>query len=216
MPRIIIATIARGGWSKAEVGYAHFAAAFTRHGGNIAPMLIDQEPTPSARNRAVAVAQREIGKDGILFMVDDDMLPNFDFFGRAVDHLTSRCGAVCIGSPYCGARAAGRLVQVFDRATEGGTVRISRAEAIKRKGIELVQQVGTGWIAFNMQCFELVPVPWFFYTYTSETQDQVKETEDLVFTRRLTEAGGRVYCDWNCWSSHSKPETITKPEVGDL
>lgn len=210
---VLIVRIARGSWERCEVG--SWLAGVTAHavgaGLDIRIGTIDQEPTTTARNKAVRVA-REIGA-GVLVMVDDDMLPAEGFFPRALDFLAKHPGPVVVGSPYCGARSAGCPVQVMLPAGDG-LARVHRDYAAGRTGFEPVGAVGTGLIACNLLAFAAVEPPFFDYAYTSPAREEVAETEDFHFCRKLTAAGGRVWVDWDSWSGHCKAEVIGKPESG--
>ena len=209
---ILIVDFARGRWQRGEVS-SWLAEVRTAAGTvpGLAPIQhgsMDQEPTTAARNKAASVA-RQLSAN-ILFMVDNDMAPSVPFFYSAIEFLRTHRGAVCIGSPYCGAPPL-ELVQVRDKI--GGDVqRGNRDDAARADGIKLVREIGTGLIAFNMACFDSLDHPYFRYTYTSPEETDVDETEDFNITRRLTEKGGRVYIDWNSWSGHAKNKIVGKPE----
>ncbi len=231
-PKILIARIARGAWNKCEISdflvNAYGQADLVE---GLCFVTVDQEPTSSARNKAVAVA-KEYGAD-ITFQVDDDMVPSLDFFARAVKHLMRQRGPHCVGSPYCGARANGRKVQVFkkinrppdvghetwqellERKKRPAADRVTRKEAVSKEGIEEVYMIGTGLIAFDMRCFDHLTKPYFRYTFTDETEENVQQTEDIYFTQRLSESGGKVWADWSCWSGHAKEEIVTAPTLKD-
>lgn len=207
---VLILRIARGCWERCEVG-TWLADCFCQHGmgrtktQTLMHGVIDGEPTPAARNSAVVAAKQ--ARADVLVMVDNDMDPSPTFFAHAIEFLASRKGSVCIGSPYCGA-APERLVQ----ATRiNDLVRFYREDAAEMNGDKLVSCIGTGLIACRMQCFDTLEAPWFDYEYTDALRHTVKTTEDFYFTRRLSEAGGRVYAAWDHWSGHAKTEVIQKP-----
>jgi hypothetical protein len=206
--RVLLVRICRGSWERVEVGrflaHACCVAALDRH-IDVLVQDVDQEPTSCARNAAVALA-RQIGA-GILLMVDADMLPSLTFFQHAINFLLAHRGAVVIGSPYCGA-PPGRLVQVLGQ----GAARVSRSEAARATGTQLVYCVGTGLFAANMAAFDLLPPPQFDYEYEGPERT-LATTEDFAFCRRFSDAGGRVYCAWGHWSSHAKVEIVGKPEL---
>lgn len=221
--RVVVFRICRGSWERVEVG-TWLANLYTRPHPRVRELMhatIDQEPTPAARNHAVEVARS--AKADVLVMVDDDMVPAEGFFDSAIDHLRDHPGAVVIGSPYCGARAGGCAVQVMQRPVSALVAkpgeqselfmeRVEREDAAKRKGIELVHAVGTGLLACNMAAFDALAEPYFDYEYTTPSRSNVALTEDFYFTRDLSTAGGRVYVDWDHWSSHAKVEIVGKPE----
>ena len=78
--------------------------------------------------------------------------------------------------------------------------------------------IGTGLIAFNMACFDVVEksnlLPWFDYDYSDPPYNtDVSQTEDYHFLHNLINAGGRVFCDWESWSEHAKVELVGKPQL---
>ena len=208
---VLILRVCRGQWERCEVG-TWLVDSFCQAGtlqvkmGQLLHGVIDGEPTSAARNAAV-LAARQAGA-GALIMVDADMAPAPGFFAHAVKFLTRHTGAVVIGSPYCGA-PPGRLVQVTGRED---FERVPRSEAARKAGDELVGCIGTGLLACRLEAFEAVEAPWFDYGYEDEYHAKVDRTEDFFFTRRLTEAGGRVYAAFDHWSGHAKESVIGKPD----
>lgn len=204
---VLILRIARGKWERAEVGtwladcYCQVQSGLKL--GRLLHGIIDGEPTSAARNSAVFSARR--AEVDVLVMVDADMDPAPGFFRRAVEFLADHRGAVVIGSPYCGAPPECNV-----QATIGGA-RIGRTEAAAMQGIRLVGCIGTGLIACNLAAFDAMEGPCFDYSYATPGREQVSETEDFQFTRRLTAAGGRVYADFDSWSGHAKESIIGKP-----
>lgn len=210
-PDILLARIARGRSERCEVGTwlaECYCLAMTGHvrTGQLLHCVVDGEPATCARNTAALYA-RQFGVE-ILVMVDNDMLPSSTFFRRAVEFFRDHKGSVVYASPYCGAPPA-EDVQVFGL---GDFARVSREDAAERKGVELVGAVGTGLVAIRMEAFDTVGEPFFAYEYDGPGEYRLASTEDFTFCRRLTELGGRVYCDWDSWSGHAKTCIVGRPE----
>jgi hypothetical protein len=148
-------------------------------------------------------------KADVLVMVDNDMGPAPGFLPFAVRHLAERRGPIAVGSPYCGA-APDHDVQVMGLRDY---VRVPRQAAARREGVEIVGAIGTGLFAVNVAAFDLLQSPYFAYEYTTAAMTALAGTEDFVFCRNLTTAGGRVYCAWDHWSTHYKIEAVGKPEI---
>lgn len=207
---VLIARIARGKWERSEVGTwlaQCYCDALTGRVkiGRLIHELVDAEPTSVARNAAVRVARRE--SFDVLFMVDADMVPAGGFFMHALRFLKDATGAVIIGSPYCGVPPACD-VQVMKPGT---FERYTRDEAKALTGNTAVGAIGTGLLAFNVAAFDKLSPPYFDYEYPDERRETVSRTEDVSFTRRLTEAGGRVFAAWDEWSGHAKEAIVGKP-----
>ncbi len=187
--------------------YAVTNPAYLIYGVNV----ISAEPTSCARNSAVKQA-REHGLSGndILVQVDDDMVPAAGWYARMLQVFTELSGPMAVGSPYCGG-APSRDVNV--KRLDG--LRYSREEAAACRKVEQVACIGTGLLAANMEAFDVIEkanlVPWFDYEYTDKYHARPSCTEDFFFCKRLNQAGGRVFCDWESWSGHDKREVSGKP-----
>lgn len=180
---------------------------------SLIPGMIDYSPVEAARNIAVENARRR--EAAVLIMIDDDMIPSREFFGVAIRHLKEHPDSV-IGSPACGARPE-RLVNVSVNfgtpPTMGVLQKVSRSVAAKKTGIERVWCMGAGMIAIGMRALERIKPPYFASEYSDDLHTFASTTEDMYFTRKLSEAGGSVFCAWDNWSEHCKVEAIGKPEV---
>lgn len=173
---------------------------------------------PVARNRIVRTA-RELGCD-LVFMLDDDMEPAEGFFEAAVMFLLplQRQGkAAVLGSPYCMAPPEERVCVHHWETRESHSpsvawkiAHIPREDAARRSGIEQVANIGTGCVAYTAACFDLVPAPYFDYTYSAD-HCEVIETEDCYLHRRLVMRGGEVFCAWDHWAAHHKAKRVGKP-----
>ena len=177
--------------------------------------LCSAEPTSRARNMAVKRAREitNLQANDILIMLDDDIHPALDWYNRATRFLSDYPGPTCFASPYRGAPPERKVeVQHIDGH------RFTQEEAANRHNIEQVAAIGTGLIAFNMACFDVVEksnlLPWFDYDYSDPPYNtDVSQTEDYHFLHNLINAGGRVFCDWESWSEHVKVELVGKPQL---
>jgi hypothetical protein len=222
--KVAIARISRGCSERTETG-TWLAACFVDPivPANLIPALdvLDVEPTPLARIKAVMRAREAGYRAGdVLIMIDNDMVPPDDctgvgdnWYNRAVRFFEDRPGPNVFASPYCGA-APKRDVQAVDI----NGVRYTRERAALCRHIDQVAGMGTGLMAFDMACFDVIEkaglLPWFEYTYEDPPYNsRMSSTEDMVFCRKLNDAGGRIYCDWESWSGHAKVEIVRKPEA---
>ena len=210
--KVCLCRIAYRRWERCEVGtwLAHCALEAAARQVKVNLAIVDQNAVEPARNTAVQIARRA-GADALV-MVDDDMAPHPAFFPTALEAF--RVGhegqpVLAVGSPACSAE---RLVNVA--RNEGGVlVRPSRHETAGLAGLERVWCVGTGLIAIHMDAFALLGPPYFRIEYADAECTTAGATEDIAFSRNLSEAGGCVLCAWDCWSGHAKEELIGKPEA---
>ncbi len=117
---------------------------------------------------------------------------------------------------------------------------LSREEAAARTGIHPVPALPTGCILFDMEVFEVtdpqheyqrllleghspkiaraLTKPWFYYEYSDIYQSQKDSTEDVTATRDIglcvmNEKGyNPLFCNFDAWAGHWKPECVDKPE----
>jgi hypothetical protein len=213
--RVLIESICYGSYQRCEIT-PWVVEAYTSYDPRQVQVTygkIDQLYVESARNRACSVA---LDFDALV-QIDTDMIPAPGFFQRAVDFLRKHPGSVAIGSPYCGSPAVGCGVHVM-RTPDGGStlVPVTRAEAARATGIELVGAVGTGLFAMNTAALRALSPPYFVTEFTDSRNEIVSCSEDFAFCRKLTRAGGRVYVDWNSWSGHDKRVVVGKPEPSEV
>ena len=226
--KVAIARISRGGQERVEIGTWLVACWCDPvvDPGTVLDSLdtIDAEPTPAARATAV-LRCRKMGytANDVLIMIDNDMVPDIEnvghradnFYNRAVRFLADHPGPYVIAAPYCGGPPK-RDVQVV--GVDGK--RVMRAEAAKKRHIEQVAGIGTGLFAANLAVYDAVEkagnLPWFDYRYADEPmRATVSATEDMYFCEKLNAAGGKIFCDWEYWSAHSKTELVGKPKEWD-
>jgi Methyltransferase domain len=213
MPKVMIARIARGCTERTEIG-TWLCNCLADPSQTLKGLdVIDIEPTPAARNRAVMRARAQgYGPDDILIQVDDDMAPHGLFYPRAVQFLSERPGPTMFGSPYRGGFPR-RAVQALDTTYR----RYTEAEAADMRHIQQAGLMGTGLFACTMAAFAAVQeagrLPWFEYLYADPPfNSMIRSSEDMVFCDKLNHSGGTIFCDWESWSGHAKTEVVGKPQ----
>lgn len=110
---------------------------------------------------------------------------------------------------------------------------MSREEASLRAGIEEVAALPTGCIMFDVRAFDLLGRDNIFdYEYVGDGgrckhcgvpkhgfRAEKASTEDVVLTRDLSLHGciklgyNPVFCNWDAWAGHVKPQIVGKPRV---
>ena len=212
--RIAITRIAYRRWERCEIGNWLMACAVQSltspefAGVKLTAGAVDYSPVEAARNIAVRRA-KDNGAD-ILVMVDDDMDPHRGFLATALREIKANPQAV-VGSPARGARPECH-VNVSEIYDSGLPERVSNQDASRRTGVQKVHCIGGGLIAIGMQALELIQPPYFMTEYADDERTIATTTEDMYFTRKLSEAGGTVLCAWQCWSGHAKQEVIREPQ----
>ena len=222
--RIAIARICVNGSHRQELTNftteaERYAMADVRIEGNaLIHIPIARTPTPVARNLLVKKAREQ--QVDILFMLDDDMRLDVNFFQAALDFLLAHEGPAAIGVPYCTAPPEEK-VNVFEWATsESGTPSfvfgiepITREDSVRRTGIERVLNLGTGGIAYKLTCFDKINHPYYDYSYEDQEHTKVIETEDCYCHHKLNDAGVPLYVHWNFWADHYKMKRVGKPTI---
>lgn len=198
-------------------------------------ITISDTPISMCRNEAVRRAREQ--KADVLIWVDSDMRPDCElgvdplaraFVPEAFDFLYKHWerGPTVLAAPYCGASPVNNVF-VFewdsdqndreDRMVNLKLSQYSRTHAYKMAGIQPCAAIGTGLMMMDMRIFDLLPPPWFYYTYNPE-QTKKLATEDCTFTRdvamlgHLTLGYEPLLCTWNSWAGHWKPELVRKPQ----
>ena len=217
--RIVLARIAVGNTHRTEItDFVIRAETWTKESPLVEDLFhtsIGKTPTPVARNFAVSEAKR-INAD-ILVMVDDDMGPNPDWFPMAMTFLFSQPEPSVIVSPYCCAPPK-EEVQIFEWQTDEANSRIrsyrtghvNLDDAANRKGVQRIQNAGTGLVAYDMRVFDKIKPPYYDYGY-DEHHTKVTETEDCFLHRRLNFADVPIWVSWDHWSYHFKVKAVGKP-----
>ena len=82
-------------------------------------------------------------------------------------------------------------------------------------GIQEVAALPTGLILIDMQAIQKFTEhhdpPFFYYEYDTDKQTKKASTEDVTFTRDLSLAGIKQYCNWDAWAGHWKRELVYGP-----
>lgn len=195
---------------------------------------IADTPISMTRNQSVVQA-RAAGAD-VLVMIDSDMRADCEFgidpaatpflptaFNFLYNHWEK--GPVVLAAPYCGASPTNNVFAFHwdsDRNPREDILNLklqqySRHEAYQLAGIQPIAAVGTGLMMFDMRIFDLLPPPWFYYTFDAEHTRKLA-TEDCTFTRDIAMLGylqlgyEPLLCCWSSWAGHWKPELIRKPQ----
>lgn len=195
-------------------------------------------PIPMVRNQAVRVALAN-GVDYLL-MLDNDMEPDpkgeggkllypgaRPFWDVAWEHMMAHRDEPCaIAAPYCGPSPWNNIFVFLWRNHNNhpesfSLAQFSREEAARRGGVEEVAALPTGLILYDVRVFRTMVNPHFYYEYTDEWQTEKASTEDVTQTRDMSLAwymsagqrGGKVYCAWDSWAIHIKPERVGRPQM---
>ena len=195
-------------------------------------------PITMIRNRMVADARKH--NCDFLVMVDSDMAPDIDLkngdphakpfwdtsFDFALAHTETQ--PVVVGAPYCGPPTVKENVYVFyfeDTNSDHGDENKFSLEQYPRQiaatlsGIQPCGALPTGLIIYDMQVFDLIDPPYFYYEYGDLDETHKASTEDVVNTRNICFNGLAVkgynplYCNWDAWAGHHKPYVVGKPTV---
>lgn len=174
-------------------------------------------PAPVARNRTVNFAKMQHAD--FLLMIDDDMLPDPNFFPVAVEFLRQHPGPAAIAMPYCCGGPHEEVMAFEWEAMESYAasgrfrlIRIPRPDAARRTGIGRVMNMGTGCVMYNMECFNAYQPPYYDYSYNPD-HTEVVETEDCYCHRHLVLSGIPLYVDWDHWGGHDKQKMVPKPQL---
>lgn len=186
-------------------------------------------PITMLRNKMVKNA---IDEDiDILVMLDNDMIPHYDFFINAFKFFYHRYDDApsVIASPYCGAPPYENVFAFRWEEYSGDNpenshklLGINRNEVSQLTGIQPMAAVATGCVFIDMRIFTgfrgiKLPLPWFYYEYTDAYCQDVKSTEDITWSRNIgalyKAALGldALFIDWDSWATHCKRKNVEKP-----
>lgn len=183
----------------------------TKHVSELIEIPIHRFPTDICRNVLVQTAQHH--EVDFLFMVDEDASPPSDFFTAALKFLAEQPAPAIIGCPYL---SGDGQIQVFQFIPEHSSdpgqhhwklTRVTREDGFQREGVERVASIGTHTICYDMRVFEKIQKPYFRYSYNPD-HTQLLETEEMYCHRQAVNQGVKIYCDWDMWSGHWKPQEI--------
>lgn len=209
--------------------------------GRVGEMTLSDTPITMTRNKAVRTAKE--GGFHLLLMLDSDNeidlyancggKPFWDSSFEFVYERARRGLPTVIAAPYCGppphpTKGGEENVYVFrwtdheSDVDDPGPFKIeayARHDAALMQGIHPAAALPTGCCMFTMDCFDLLPPPYFAYEWKDEWQDEKGSTEDVMATRNISLAGHAilgqevVFCNWDAWAGHHKPKCVGKPKL---
>lgn len=193
--------------------------------GEVLATRVDDTPITMSRNRVLKQALDS--KSDFCLMLDSDMAPDLaipgakPFWDTSFDFALNHEGPCVVAAPYCGP-PPNENVYVFRWARVQGDhpnpdLRLEqypREEAAGRIGFEEVGALPTGLILIDMRAIPLLPPPWFEYEWKDPPFNTEKgSTEDVFFTRNLSNVGVPQYVAWDSWAGHWKSKCVSKPQV---
>ncbi len=172
-------------------------------------------PTSACRNQIVEEFLAN-PKNDFLYMVDADNQVPMDWFEVAFNFLMSQKEPTGIGCPYTDCMGKVNVMRwtTINNEDPPFIKEFSREEAAVKKDIEEVSNLGTGCIAYSRKMFEIIKPPYFEYTM-NEQGTLATETEDCLAHRKMTTAGGKLFCAWGHWSHHLKTQMMGRPHLID-
>lgn len=207
--------------------------------GEIHNKPYDDTPITMTRNLAIKDAQK-VNAD-ILLYIDNDVVPDCclptsdrppmhvrhpdvvrPFWQSSFDFMIEHHGPCVVASPYCGPPPIENIF-VFHWAnmqsnhpnSDFHLSQFSRREAAGRSGFEHVGALPTGLMLIDMRLFQdkRIKPPHFKYEFEDETESVKVTTEDCFFTRNMSIAGYKIYCNWYAWSGHVKKKVVLPPSI---
>ncbi|HUR52942.1 MAG TPA: hypothetical protein VMZ71_02340 [Gemmataceae bacterium] len=196
-------------------------------------------PITMTRNKMFQDAIR-MGAD-FLLIVDSDMAPDVErgdpearpFLESSLQFVLDHPGPCVVAAPYCGPPPHENVYvfQWLNRETgvpvEDAGLKLdqfTREQAALMRGITEVAALPTGLMLIDVRALKALPAPHTYYEYAGDGPacqacDQKKRgpevekisTEDVTFTRDLSMAGVKVYCNWDAWAGHVKKKVVRKP-----
>lgn len=189
---------------------------------------IDDTPITMCRNIAIQQAL-DVGAD-LLVMVDNDMRPDLGlhpkspikgavpFWESSFDFWWNHDGPCIVGAPYCGPPPHNNVFVFLWRARQNEPQQpefmlrqYEREEAALLSGIRPVAALPTGLILIDMEVFQRMQPPWFYYEFPDARTQRKLSTEDVTFTRDAQLHGVPNYCNWSAWAGHYKRYLVGAP-----
>lgn len=135
-------------------------------------------------------------------------------------------GTPCmVGAPYLGPSPHNN-VYVFQWARERDNFdadpsvslkQFGREESARMRGITEVAALPTGIFLVDMLAVKEFTKhhkpPFFYYEWSDENEQEKASTEDVTFTRDMSLAGFKAYCNWDAWAGHWKRELVLGPPL---
>jgi len=128
-----------------------------------------------------------------------------------------------IGAPYLGPSPHNNVYvfqwtamnDKFETQPEMKLAQFGREEAARMRGITEVAALPTGVILIDMLAVKGYAKhhkpPFFYYEWADEREMEKASTEDVTFTRDMSLAGFKQYCNWDAWAGHWKRELVKGP-----
>jgi len=115
-----------------------------------------------------------------------------------------------VAMPYCGG-GPGEPVHVFVKTQKGSLTRLTRAKAQQQRGFASVEAVGFGGVLMDTSILRKLSRPYFFDTFTSDKQDDLRHSSDVEFCLRARAAGISIYVNFDCWAAHWQRRCVQRP-----
>jgi hypothetical protein len=196
--------------------------------GNVFRKRWADTPITMTRNACLVTAEKH-DIDYVL-MVDSDMRPDLNYEGSKPFWdtswdwmMTHRDTPGAIAAPYCGPPPFENVYVFKWNNFQSDTPEVNfkldqytRAEAAAMKGIHEAAALPTGVFLIDMRAAAAMKHPRFYYEFTDEAQTAKASTEDVTFTRDMTLAGFKCWCNWDAWAGHHKLKCVGKPDYMGL
>ncbi len=183
----------------------------------------------------------QMGADLLLIVDSDmapDCELRFDphakpFLESSLDFVVNHPGPCVIAAPYCGPPPHENIYVFEWKNKETGVPvessglkldQFSREQAAMMRGITEVAALPTGLMLIDVRALAKLPVPHTYYDFENDgpacpgckrkapgPQAVKASTEDVTFTRDLSNMGVPVYCNWDAWAGHVKKKIVRKP-----
>ena len=134
------------------------------------------------------------------------------FFSSSLEWLEKYPGGV-VGAPALLARPK-RKSNVFRKSKEGELDDLTHEqcrEAMERPRMERVDSIGSGLLLIDVSVCKKIKPPWFLDIYWDDTHSKLRTGQDVYFSHKVIEAGGKVWCNWYSWAGHVKEEVLGCP-----
>ena len=145
--------------------------------------------TDLGRTSAVKDAREKNCKH--IWFIDDDTVPPFDAGRNLLYLLEQHPKAMVAAGVYC-TRSMPPEPIVYREQGAGADWDWKVGETFQRWG------AGTGCMMINLEVFDHIEEPWFLTTNTAEH----RETDDLYFCRKVSEAGFELWVDGGILCHH--------------
>lgn len=206
---------------------------------NVKWLKENDTPITMTRNKMFADAIT-MGAD-LLLIVDSDMAPDCEvgdpeakpFLESSLEFLLNHEGPCVVAAPYCGPPPHENIYVFEWKNKETGVPvessglklnQFTREHAALMRGITEVGALPTGLMLIDVRALKKLPVPHTYYDFegdgfacpacnekTRGPQAVKQSTEDVTFSRNLSQIGVPMYCNWDSWAGHIKKKIVRKP-----